>query len=747
MLDALANLFGLGAGTGWLAMSIPLVIGVLVSTTLTYRRRWIEACYEHQNSRDLIEHLSEGIYRSSIDGQQLSANKALVKLNGYSSEAEMLASVHDIGGEWYVEPGRRDEFRRVLHSQGHVEDFVSEIYRHKTRERIWISESARIVRHNRTGKPLFYEGSVREITETIKRLKLEEHYKKLITQIPGGLFQYRRNADGSFRVLYYSEGFHRLTGIPNAPQAQIPETFTKLIVPEDLDAYYQSLRECHRAFKYWDHEFRIRTPDGVEKWLRASAAPERVGGAIVWHGYACDISPRKRQELEIKELAYFDPLTHLPNRRALLDRLRETLERTRHGARRGALLFIDLDNFKTLNDSEGHDTGDAYLVQVAGRLLSCVEPGDLVARIGGDEFVVCIEDAGATDADASARANHTAEAVLRELAQPHLIGAVEHQASASVGIVVFDGNEPRVDEVLKRADIAMYRAKASGRNAMALFDPSDIADENEQFRLVADLRTALAEDRLCLHFQPQVDQFGRIISAEALLRWTHPELGPVGPDRFIPLAEKSGLIHDLCRMVLSKGVRTLAGWQANPDTAHLRLSINVSPKSFSNPGFVAYVRQLIEEHAVDASRLMLEFTEQMMAENQKVTAERMHALRRLGIRFSLDDFGTGYSSLADLRQMPFDELKIDGSFVADIETRESDRALVRTILAMADTLGLAAVAEHVETAQQETLLRAFGCRMFQGYLYAPPLAADEFLARARVVPSLTPTAEALRLRA
>jgi len=747
MQDAFANFFGFGAGTGWLAVSIPLIVAVFVGTTLNYRRRLIEATYEHQNSRDLIEHLSEGIYRSSIDGRQISANKALVTLNGYSSEAEMLASVHDIGGEWYVEPGRRDDFREMLHTQGHVTDFVSEIYRHKTRERIWISESARIVRHKRTGKPLFYEGSVREITETIKRLKLEEHYKKLISQIPGGLFQYRRNADGTFGVLYYSEGFHKLTGIPNAPQALDPETFVKLILPEDLAAYHQSLRECHRGFKYWDHEFRIRMPDGTEKWLRASAAPEKVGDAVVWHGYASDISLRKRGEIKIKELAYFDPLTQLPNRRALLDRLGEALARAHTAKRRGALLFIDLDNFKSLNDSQGHDMGDAYLVQVAQRLSACVEAGDLVARIGGDEFVVCIEDAGDTEAEAAARANNTAETVLRELARPHLIGMVEHHASASVGIVVFDGNEPRVDEVLKRADIAMYRAKAAGRNALAVFDPAVLQDEHEQFLLVADLRTAIAEDRLHLNFQPQVDQFGRVVSAEALLRWPHPELGPIAPDRFIPLAEKSGLINDLGRLVLAKGISTLAEWQAAPETAHLRLSINVSPKSFSSPDFAPHIQGLIDTHRVDASRLMLEFTEQVMAENQKATAERMHALRRLGIRFSLDDFGTGYSSLAYLRQMPFDEVKIDGSFVADIETRESDRALVRTILAMADTLGLAAVAEHVETEQQEMLLRAFGCRMFQGYLYAPALAADEFIARARVQPSLAQTAEALRLRA
>ncbi len=738
------SISGLGAATGWLAASILLLAAILVSVIFHYRRRWIEAADEHRNSRELIEHLSEGIYRSSIDGRQLSANRALVRLNGYQSEAEMLPAVRDIGGEWYVEPGRRDEFRRILNEQGHVEDFVSEIYRHKTRERIWISESARVVRHKRTGKPLYYEGSVREITETVKRLKLEEHYQKLISQVPGGLFQYCRGADGSFQVLYYSDSFHRLTGLPKGAEENDAGAFTKLILPEDLDGYYQSLRECHRDFKYWDHEFRIRMPDGAEKWLRASAAPERVGNTIVWHGYASDISLRKRQEIKIKELAYFDPLTHLPNRRALLDRLGETLKRTQASGRRGALLFIDLDNFKSLNDSQGHDVGDAYLVQVAQRLSACVEDGDHVARIGGDEFVVCIDDAGATEAEAAQRADRTAEAVLRELARPHRIGPVEHQASASVGVVVFDGNEPRVDEVLKRADIAMYRAKASGRNAFAVFDPAATRREQEQFRLHADLRTAIAEDQLQLHYQPQVDQFGRIVSAEALLRWYHPVKGLITPDRFIPLAERSGLINDLGRMVLAKGIATLAHWQADPETADLRLAINVSVKSFGNPDFVPHLRRLIDEHRVDASKLMLEFTEHVMAENQNATAERMHKLKELGICFSLDDFGTGYSSLAYLRQMPFDEVKIDGSFVADIETKESDRALVRTILAMADTLGLAAVAEHVETPQQEALLRTLGCRMFQGYLYAPSLPADEFLLRAKAMPSLGPAAEVLR---
>jgi diguanylate cyclase (GGDEF)-like protein/PAS domain S-box-containing protein len=732
------------AGARWLALAFAVVSVVLVATIVRYRRLWIAAKDEHTNSRDLIENLSEGIYRSSLDGRQLSANPALVKLNGYTSEKEMLAAVTDIAVEWYVEPGRRDEFRRALHAEGHVEDFVSEIYRHKTRERIWITESARIVKHKRSGRPLYYEGSVREITETMKRLKLEEHYQKLISQVPGGLFQYAREADGKVRVIYYSEGFLRMTGIADDPKSTDPDTFTRLIVPEDIGGYYDSLRECFRTMKYWDHECRIRTPEGVEKWLRVSAAPEKVGDSVIWHGYVSDISIRKRQEIKIRELAYFDPLTQLPNRRALVDRLGESLDTAKRRRNRGALLFIDLDNFKSLNDTQGHDIGDAYLIQVARRLTACVEEGDLVARIGGDEFVVSIEEAGTSEAAATQRAVGVANRVLSEMSRVYKVGTVEHQASASVGVVVYDGNEPRVDEVLKRADIAMYKAKAAGRNAMAIFDPGSMQRENEQFRLIAEMRTAIAEDHFQLHFQPQVDRRGQVIAAEALVRWYHPDHGIIKPDRFIPLAERSGLINDLGRLVLAKGIRTLAEWQSNRETAHLRLAVNVSVKSFASPEFVPHIEALIAEHNVDASRLMLEFTEHVMSENQQATAERMRHLKQIGIAFSLDDFGTGYSSLAYLRQLPFDEVKIDGSFVTDIETKESDRALVRTILAMAETLGLSAVAEHVETARQEAFLLSFGCEIFQGYLYAPPLQPSDFVARARMPAPLARTAEIMR---
>jgi diguanylate cyclase (GGDEF)-like protein len=391
------------------------------------------------------------------------------------------------------------------------------------------------------------------------------------------------------------------------------------------------------------------------------------------------------------------------------------------------LLFIDLDNFKTLNDTQGHDTGDAFLVQVADRLRRCVSPKDLVARIGGDEFVVIIEEAGADAARATRRGIAAANQVLSALHDPFELGALNHVASASVGIVVFDGAGQRPDELLKRADIAMYQAKAAGRNGMALFDPATMDRESERYRLLSDLRQAFKRRELELFFQVQVDDAGKTVGAEGLLRWNHPEFGMVFPDRFVPLAEQFGLNDELTRYVLDAGVGALAGWQRNPETANLRLSLNVSVQSFNTDDFAGRLAEIIRSHGVDASKLTLELTEHVMAQNHEHVAGRMAEVKKLGVRLSLDDFGTGYSSLAYLKSLPLDEVKIDGGFIADIEHAESNRALVKTILVMARNLGLSAVAEHVENVRQEAFLRAFGCDYFQGYLYGRAVPADAFL--------------------
>ncbi len=722
-----------------LSCALAIVMGVMAAG---YRTRYLSTMEERANTRELVENLSEGVYRSSLDGRQISANRALVRLNGYESEGEMLASVNDIGREWYVDPRRRGEIRAMLERDGRVENVVSEIYRHKTRERIWISESSRLVRHQTTGRPLYFEGSVREISETVARLRLEETFRKLTSHLPGALFQFQTRDKGrQVTVEYVSTGY---LGIVEKTQEECLSgdfLLSKIVHPEDLAGYMEGFRQTIEGESLLDQEFRIITPRGKEKWLRMTAQRETSpdGESGTWYGYISDISLRKRQALEIEKLAYFDPLTGLPNRRMFVDRMTETISHCERSATKGILLYIDLDNFKSLNDTQGHDVGDAYLIDVARRLKACMRPNDIVARMGGDEFVVVLDTASTEEAVASSLAIATGNRIMRALRQPFDKGELRHNSSASIGMLVFDGEAASPDELLKRADIAMYRAKASGRDAMALFQAEWLDGEAQRFLLLAELRKAISDETLSLRFQPQMDRNQRVVGAEGLLRWHHPKLGAIAPDRFIPLAEQSGLIHSICRLVLGKAVRQLADWSADQSTAGLRLSVNISVQSFLNGPLVDYVIELIEEHGINPSLLTLEITDHVTAGDKVEICRRMGKLKALGVRFSLDDFGTGYSSLSRLRKLPFDELKIDGSFVADVDKSEEDRSLIRSILAIAGTLELTVVAEHVETEAQQDFLLSAGCHCFQGHLYAAGMQAAELEQFARengVAPSL-----------
>lgn len=715
--------WALDAGSTWIGAAALVLPPVLAAAAWRYRRLYLAVWEEQQNNKDLIENLSEGIYRSLPNGRQLSANRALVALNGYASEQAMLKGVRNLDTEWYVEPTRRDEFRRILREEGRIEGFVSEIYRHNTRERIWISEAARLVRHRKTGQPLFYEGSVREVTETVERLQIEERFQKLTRQLPGVLFQLEVPAKGKPRMAYISPGIARVTGYEHRDHVTSPGLFNSLILSADRPEYDRSVAQAAEKLTPWEVEFRILTRSGIEKWLRMTASPEKSGDVLTWHGYVADVSTRRRQEIEIEELAYFDSLTKLPNRRMFMQRIGRI---TAVPGAVGAVLFIDLDNFKSLNDTHGHDVGDAYLVQVAERLRGAVGPLDTVARIGGDEFIVIAGIEMAEAAHALRHAITTANRIVAALHEPFTMGEIEHVGSASVGVVAFDGEERRAEELVRRADIAMYQAKAAGRNGVALFDPSTMDREASRYKLLQELRVAIAEDQFFLHFQPQFDDERRLTGAEALIRWQHPVRGLVLPDEFVPLAEQFGMNVDLGRHILEKGLGALAAWQRDPEMAHLRLAFNVGVKCFSGDKFVAAVKELIDRHGLDAAMLTFELTENVMTNAVELVVARMNEIKMLGVHLSLDEFGTGYSSLAHLRQLPFDEVKIDGKFVADIEGSDDGRSLVRTILAMARMLRLKTVAEHVENIRQESFLRAFGCDLFQGRLYAAPMTKAEF---------------------
>ncbi len=439
-----------------------------------------------------------------------------------------------------------------------------------------------------------------------------------------------------------------------------------------------------------------------------------------------DITGSKSAKSEIRRLAFYDPLTDLPNRRLLQDRLEQALTRSGRKRRHGALLLIDLDNFKALNDTWGHDKGDLLLKQAALRLVACVRDSDTVARLGGDEFVVLIDDAGGLPAEVIASARAVADKVLAKLHAPFDVDGRVHRSGCSIGVAPFGFDPLSGDEILKRADVAMYQAKAAGRNTVRFFDPAMQAAVEARAAMEVDLRHALQLKAFTLHYQPQVESGNRVIGAEALLRWTHPERGPVSPAEFIPVAEQSGLIVDLGEWVLQTACRQLALWADMPGRADLTLAINVSVHQFRQVDFVDKVRRALIAHGTTPTRLKLEITESMFVADQESIINKMVQLKALGVGFSLDDFGTGYSSLSYLRRLPLDQLKIDQSFVREVLSDPNDAAIARTVIALGQSLGLMVIAEGVEHQGQRDFLAQYGCAFCQGYLISRPLPIDAF---------------------
>ena len=445
--------------------------------------------------------------------------------------------------------------------------------------------------------------------------------------------------------------------------------------------------------------------------------------AIIFHQYARSLLLRR--ELEV--LAGQDPLTLLPNRRELLDRLRKAVSLSARLGKSGALLFIDLDHFKNINDTRGHNMGDLLLKEVARRLVACVREMDTVARFGGDEFMIMLENLG-DDLDSAARqAEAISDKILQRVSQPYVLDQSElHHSTASIGVALFSPKERSADELIKQADVAMYQAKDAGRNLVRFFDSDMQVRLNERAALEADLREGIEQGQFVLHYQPQVDAARAVMGAEVLVRWVHPERGLVAPGKFIPLAEEAGLIGDLGKWVLEAACVQLAHWARQPKMSALCLSVNVSSHQFSQADFVTQVTQILKQTGADPRRLKLELTESIMVRDVDDVMAKMNALKGLGIAFSLDDFGTGYSSLSYLKRLPMDELKIDQGFVRDILVVANDAAIARMVVALADSMGLTVIAEGVESEAQRELLAGLGCHRYQGYLFGKPLPIGDF---------------------
>ncbi len=443
-------------------------------------------------------------------------------------------------------------------------------------------------------------------------------------------------------------------------------------------------------------------------------------------GIARDITERHKAEEQRRQLAYYDPLTQLPNRRLLMDRLEQALNDITQGPATSALLFIDLDHFKLLNDTIGHEIGDRLLCSVAARLTSSVREGDTIARLGGDEFVVILANLGQRSLDAATEARKLGEHILEVLNRPYTIGKRVLHSTPSIGVALFSAAGGSVDELIKQADIAMYQAKAAGRNTLRFFDPHMQAALAARASLEAELRFAIYRHEFVLHYQPQVHGVRGIIGAEALIRWQHPERGTILPREFIPLAEETGLILEIGQWVLEAACRQLSDWHTNRSSHGLYLAINVSARQFRQADFVAQVDRALERAGAPAGRLKIELTETLVLDDIEDTIQKMQALQELGVGFCMDDFGTGYSSLSYLTRLPLDQIKIDQSFVSHLPHSGNDAIVVQTIITMARSLGLTAIAEGVETEAQREFLEHNGCLACQGYLFSAPVPLAEF---------------------
>ncbi|MES2879000.1 MAG: EAL domain-containing protein [Pseudomonadota bacterium] len=574
------------------------------------------------------------------------------------------------------------------------------------------------------GEIIHYIGIKEDITER-KRTESQLRIAAIAFESEEGMFI----TDANGVILRINQAFSRITGYSAADA--IGKKPGMLRSGRHDAAFYAAMRESIEQTGSWQGEIWNRRKNGeiYPEWLSITAVKDDLQKLSHYVSTLADITKRKAAEAEIQYLAFYDPLTGLPNRRLLSDRLNQALAGLSRSQRCGALLFLDLDNFKILNDTHGHDQGDLLLKQVAERLRDCVREGDTVARLGGDEFVVMLQDLSGSLRDAAAQAEAVGEKMLAVLRQPYKFHQSTHYSSASMGVTLFSEGGDSVDDLLKRADLALYKAKDAGRNTLRFFDPDMQAAMTERSELEADLRQGLQDNQFLLYYQPQVDELGRLMGVEALARWQHPRRGLVSPAHFIPLAEDTRLILPLGQWVLETACRQLQQWATQPHTAHLTMAVNVSALQFYRENFVQEVLETIDRTGAPASRLKLELTESMLVKDVDDIIAKMMALKTRGVGFSLDDFGTGYSSLSYLKRLPLDQLKIDQSFLHEALSNPKDAALVRATVTLGQSMGMMVIAEGVETQPQRDFLESEGCFNYQGYYFghpAPVAALERF---------------------
>ena len=649
------------------------------------------------------------------DYELVDVNDAFLQLLGYTKQEVIGRTPLEIG---------------LIHNSEQREQTISELKRYKSvvnSEHTFFSKSGAALTILINANLLEIDGqdhvlsTFQDITE---RKKAEEDLRIAATAFESHEGMIITDADAN--ILRVNLAFTHITGY--SAEEAIGQNPRLLSSRQHDQAFYTAMWGHIIAKGSWTGEVWNRRKNGeVYPGLLTITAVKNTQNAVTHYvGTLNDISIRMASENQIKQLAYYDTLTSLPNRTLLHDRMKQAFISSARLDTQCALLFIDLDNFKMLNDTLGHDVGDLLLMQVSQRLLDCVREDDTVARIGGDEFVIILEGLSNDPAEASAQSEEVGEKILSSLGFPYSLNGHDYNGTPSIGFALFKGHSNSVDDLLKQADIAMYQAKAAGRNTLRFFDQNMQDIVTRRVNLENELHEAIQNNQFLLYYQSQVDITGRITGAKVLIRWEHPERGMVSPAEFIPLAEETGLILPIGQWVLETSCRQLVRWATASATRNLQLAVNVSAYQFRLEDFVAKVQDTLIMTGADPSKLKLELTESLLVENVEDIIQKMSDLKTIGVSFSLDDFGTGYSSLSYLKKLPLSQLKIDQSFVRDLLTDPNDAAIARTIIALAQSMGLSVIAEGVETKEQHDFLAIHGCNHFQGYFFSKPVPVGQF---------------------
>ncbi len=672
-----------------------------------------------------LDSVEQGIYKVDPDGRVRVFNQRFLELLRLPAEVLADAPTHQSVVAW--QNGRGDfgpDAAWVVTEEGRR--YVKRLEPGDLPAVYW--------RRTRDGRTLEVRSRVGDDGSLVRTFSDVSDYLRVQAELQASEARFKSLTSLSSDWFWEQDETFRFTRVDGAgPTGQMPlegaigrtlaELGARNMVGADWDAFHELLRG-RQVFR--DLEIERARRDGSTYWVSISGAPilGDLGQLVGYRGVGRDITERKRAERRVERLAFFDQLTGLPNRRLLTDRLQRAMVKSARTHSQGALLFIDLDNFKDINDTLGHDKGDQLLEQVATRLTAAVRESDTVARFGGDEFVVMLHELGISAHDAAREAEGVAQKILAALNRSYSLAGSAHYSTPSIGVALFEGYQLSVDDLLKRADLAMYQAKSAGRNTVRFFDPDMQSAVAARLSLEADLRGCTERGELRLVYQSVVDAEGATTGVEALVRWVHGQRGTVSPAAFVPVAERTGQILEIGQWVLLQACAQLRHWQADPLRSHWTVAVNVSVRQLRHPKFVPDVLAALAQQQANPKRLKLELTESMLLADVEDTIEKMAQLKAHGVGFALDDFGTGYSSLSYLKRLPLDQVKIDRSFVRDILVDGNDAAIARTILALARSLDLSVVAEGVEELGQFQFLRASGCMAFQGYLFGKPCDPD-----------------------